>query len=465
MDIGKSRSLRVDGNLLVSLIYNQAGSVSKSLLEAVMNSIDAESSEVRVRLDIDGIHYEVCDDGIGFCSTEEIQKYFEVFGFDHSKDTRKRVYGQFGMGRAQLWAFSRTVFYSNQFSMDVDIKARGLTYIPGKLKESIKGTKIIGEFYDRKTPLELDECKRDLKEIVAYTPIPVYLNDELISTVPTTKKWSIETEDAYFDFKDVSGLKVYNKGVFVCSYPAWKFGIGGVVVSKERLELNMARNDVVVAKCQVWKRIAAVVRKNGLIKTKRKQSLNDDDRFSLIRNWLSGGVNYENISDSKIIKDIRNRGYTINGMLRFPGITECPGDSVPLVADRVQTSKTAFVLSDKVLDWFSVSSAKNLIKCLTELMIRDHVSERTVERIKDFSVVDFDTVASAFNDKHEILAENDLNDRQKVQLEALKFANSHIVHFLRRNIKREIKLARSDTALAFTDGLNLITGCFESFTL
>ena len=283
MEAGKSRNLKVDGNLLVSLIYNQAGSVSKSLLEAVMNSIDAESSEVRVYLDIDGIHYEVHDNGIGFRSTDEIQKYFEVFGFDHSKDSRKRIYGQFGMGRAQLWAFSRTVFYSNQFSMDVNIKARGLTYIPGEIDEPIKGTKIIGEFYNKKTPLELDECKRDLKEMVAYTPIPVYLNDELISTVPSTKNWSIENNDAYFDFKGVTGLKIYNKGIFVCSYPAWKFGIGGVVVSKKRLELNMARNDVVVAKCEVWKRIAQIVRKKGLIKTKKKKGINDDDRFSLIR--------------------------------------------------------------------------------------------------------------------------------------------------------------------------------------
>ena len=66
-------------------------------------------------------------------------------------------------------------------------------------------------------------------------------------------------------------------------------------------------------------------------------------------------------------------------------------------------------------------------------------------------------MAEAFNGKHEILLLKDLNDRQKVQLESIQFAGSSIIRFFRRKMKkRTIKLARSDTALAFTNGRNFI---------
>jgi len=144
-------------------------------------------------------------------------------------------------------------------------------------------------------------------------------------------------------------------------------------------------------------------------------------------------------------------------MLRFPGITQYPGDGVPLVADSVQTSKLAFVINEKVLDWFSVSSPSKLLKCIAHLMERDNEYEYNIELVKEFPVLNFNKVAKAFNEKHKMLLKNDLNDRQKTQLESIQFAGSKIIHLFRRRIKkRTIKLARMDTALAVTNGCNYI---------
>lgn len=452
----ESRALKVDGNLLVSLIYNQAGSISKAILEAIMNAIDAKASEVKVYINSDGIHYEVHDNGIGFSSTKEIQKYFEVFGFDHSQDTRERVYGQFGMGRAQLWAFSRTLFISNAYTMDVDIQARGLTYIPGNIDQPIKGTKILGEFYDAKTPLELDECKRELREMVAYTPVPVYLNDELISTVPSNRKWSIEIDEAYIDCKEIGELKVYNQGIFVRSYPRWKFGLGGTIVSKVRLELNMARNDVVVAKCEVWKRVASVMRKQGATKTEKKKSLTDDDRHFLVRRWISG-EKVDNIFHQRIIKDVRNRAYTIEGMLRYPAVTHCGQGHSARLAEKVQMSKTAFVVHDKTLEWFDANSISELIQKMVNAV--QHPSFRRAwiqERLQEFPIISFEDASRGFCDGHEILSEKELKPRTKLQLKVLRKFNRWFPPMVGKiSVKtqaRELKVAKSDSALAFTNG-------------
>ncbi|MFK5108744.1 ATP-binding protein, partial [Klebsiella pneumoniae] len=56
--------------LLRSVIQRQAGSLSKAVLEAVMNSIDAGAT--RIDVDFDANYVTIKDDGKGFADANEI---------------------------------------------------------------------------------------------------------------------------------------------------------------------------------------------------------------------------------------------------------------------------------------------------------------------------------------------------------------------------------------------------------
>jgi hypothetical protein len=129
-------------NLIVQAIERQAGTVGKSVLEAVMNGIDAKASKIIVAVTEDMIVIE--DDGEGFSSREQIMEVFRVFGQPHeldengvSKDAR---YGTFRIGRGQLFAFGINVWTSNQFEMNVDFRHRFLDFdVEEHAKKSQKG--------------------------------------------------------------------------------------------------------------------------------------------------------------------------------------------------------------------------------------------------------------------------------------------------------------------------------------
>ncbi|GGR13354.1 hypothetical protein GCM10008957_27890 [Deinococcus ruber] len=124
-----TRKFIVSPAIIRNLIERQAGTLEKALMENVMNAIDAGATRVHVTLDRHG--YTVDDDGRGFESNDQIEQYFETFGFEHEGDALQagRTYGTFGIGRGQQWHWASTVYRSRHFSMAVDIRARGLDYL------------------------------------------------------------------------------------------------------------------------------------------------------------------------------------------------------------------------------------------------------------------------------------------------------------------------------------------------
>ncbi len=66
------------------VIERQAGTVAKSALEAVMNSIDAGATRIEVELTPKRL--VIRDNGKGFKSEKEIDDYFAVFGQPHELD-------------------------------------------------------------------------------------------------------------------------------------------------------------------------------------------------------------------------------------------------------------------------------------------------------------------------------------------------------------------------------------------
>ncbi len=253
--LSETRKLSLHPLAIHTFIKAQAGSLGKALSEAVMNSIDAFASAVDVTLTQTGFVLE--DNGQGFRSREEIEAWFETLGFPHD-DGNHRVYGKFGMGRAQMWAFARTVWTSNQFVMRVDVKAKGLDYELDETAQPFAGTRIEAHFYEPMSFQAREMAEQELVNLIRYVPGLVTINGKPANKDPSIEKWDLETPEAYMRFdKSMHSLDVYNGGVLVTHFPRYRFGCSGVVVTKPEatLSLNLARNDILEAECKVWPKI------------------------------------------------------------------------------------------------------------------------------------------------------------------------------------------------------------------
>lgn len=84
--------------MIFKLIFGQAGTQAKAFLESIMNSVDSGSSYIKIDFDKSGTGYVIEDDGCGFKSRDEVERFFEVFGWDHSEiEGNMRKFGNFGL--------------------------------------------------------------------------------------------------------------------------------------------------------------------------------------------------------------------------------------------------------------------------------------------------------------------------------------------------------------------------------
>lgn len=283
--MANQRAFRMHSNLLYSTIMAQAGTIAKAFMEAVQNSIDANATHVDLTLE-DG-RFSIADDGRGFQTLTEIEEYFEQFGTPHVEGDAR--YGRFRMGRGQLFAFGRNTWRSQSFAMHVDVKEKGLAYDLEDDQPVLSGCRVDVDLYDRLSLSERMDIVQQVKELVRFSEIPVTLNGEVISQSPSTLKGFTETPEAYFRLNETGSLKVYNMGMFVREYPRHTFGLGGTVISKTALQVNFARNDILLSQCAVWKKISRYLKEQGGIEVAKKSrsGLTDDERLFVIKGLLA----------------------------------------------------------------------------------------------------------------------------------------------------------------------------------
>tara|TARA_B100000700_G_scaffold68939_1_gene76367 strand:+ start:40216 stop:40944 length:729 start_codon:yes stop_codon:yes gene_type:complete len=236
-----NKTFQAGADLIHQTIYAQAGSIEKGYLEYIMNAVDAGATRIDINMDFNGSTYEIIDNGNGFgshdMSWEEKEKVIELLfgqlGFYHgTKEENHRTYGKFGIGRAQMWAFSKNSWHTHNVKMNVDILNNGLNYEMEKSDEFFDGCKIQGEFYEQLTPNEVNNIKKQLANLAAYAPIDVYFNGTKINRSIEDIKNQFNVEGVRIELKPSSSLKVYNQGVFVREYSNFYFGTGGLTVSK-----------------------------------------------------------------------------------------------------------------------------------------------------------------------------------------------------------------------------------------
>lgn len=490
---GENRSFRMHPALLWSVIQSQAGTPEKALLEAIMNAVDANATHCDITIDAKG--YVVSDDGRGFQSRTEIEEFFETFGTPHKEGDA--TYGKFRMGRGQLFAFSTTLWRSGCFSMDVDIKNRGLSYDLQTNQDVVPGCTITGQWYERFDLAEVIRVTHDLSQLAHWMQITINVNGKKINKLASEQTWSIETDDAYIATKSAGGLAVYNLGALVRIYPAHQFGLSGTIVSKQRLQVNFARNDILLSECLVWKRIRRELDKMCGKLTKKK-TLYDFERDAIAHRFARGEIAFAEVVSIGLVKDVSGNKRTLRELGNAEKLCLAPDQKDWAIGERIMNQKLAFVINSQTLHRFNVDTPEELLvllklrtnisaedeqrlTCLREvesqlraerdemrkqnktinhdnnesyLELNDEVNEigRRERRIIDaypyrctfdnLKTVEFAEVSAHINDTYDLLEESSLSPHQKAMLKALQSASEAITKKINSN--RYKKLSKEE---------------------
>lgn len=467
----ETRTLKMHPALLYSVIKSQAGTLSKAILELIMNSVDAGASRVDIELTRTSV--SVADDGRGFSDRNAIEEFFETFGTPHAEGDA--VYGKFRMGRGQIFAFARNRWRSGDFEMLVDVEGRGLDYELAVQPVPYAGCEISGELYQELSLTEQIRVSDEVAELCCYVSIPVILNGKDITKKLADQKWTAEDEDAYYLIRpNQRSLAVYNLGVLVAHY--YNLGVAGTVVSKKQLEVNFARNDVMQAKCPVWKNIAKVL-KQHVSDEARKPAQTREWRGWQIHNLLTAncgntlGELYDMVAKHKLFTDFGSQHLSLLSVVQkaeVMGVT-LPEDSTSLVADRIHQQRTALVLHPSMSGQFRGLSLSGVLqrigKTLTELLpqyaAQDWQARNQLEEMAklrdalhkaDALVKPLAVLAANIQETWELVPDSKLSKQESILLSAIRIGLNPYVAYAIEQAPRQILVMTSDVADGFTDG-------------
>jgi hypothetical protein len=452
----QTRSFKMHPALLSSVIKQQAGTLQKALLEGVMNSIDAGSSRVDVK--IAPRQVTITDDGKGFQSMGEVAEFFETFGTPHVKGDA--TYGRFRMGRGQMFAFGHNVWRTGEFLMDIDIDApkTGDEYnLPYTLKggmEYVKGCQIVIDLYTPLGPYDMQQCSREISKMVKYAAAPVYINGTQVNEPPVEAKFKESTEDAFIRLSDANTLTVYNLGVLVREYHSSQFGVGGVVISKTQLEVNFARNDV-MASCPVWKRIKKIVDITGAARVRTKTSLSDAEVENAISRVNTGDLKAFDIQNMKIFKDVTGIKWSPAAIAKAAFPTWSTASANDGVADKLIQHRQCLVLDESVISLFE-GDVKTLLARLCLGRAPKHVPFG--EASKEMRSEHLSTPPSLWSANERVW----LSLMEEIQF-TLFYTRQRMnaVPYARHDkdapAPRSLRIGQSNTANAWTDGASQIT--------
>lgn len=470
----------VSKSIIKHHIFSQAGSLYKAILELVANEVDAKASVVNIDIDDDMNTIRVYGNGTGFTSLADVEKLFGCFGFDHETEeelSRNRTYGRFGMGRSQIFCFGKSTWLTNEFKMIVDlnddVSGGDLPYILEECPTSqYDGCHITIDLYKSMDMWERRNLERDLKKNLLYVSCELKINGKTINTPKETVKWTAQEGSLAFKKctdSSVSGLNVYNMGMYIRTYPHSMFGISGDLTSTDKaFDVNVARNDITQHRCELWTQIKPFIK--PFIKKKQTEKLSDMDRAFMLRGLISGTVTFEEVKKQKTITLINGSHTTISRMLSF-------GDGEKFTisptrqsakGEKILSIKTACVLSPDTLENAGVDDLQEFFSLL-EQSLRNEIQNSSkrydsdlntaVHRLSRAKILPFDDATEGLDDNHILLDAKQLTKLDKIKLKALTslangIASSMRQAFYSKDIKlpnRTIIIGESDTAEAWTD--------------
>lgn len=346
----EKRQFRMHPKLLLDVIQRQAGTLAKAILEGIMNAVDAAATQVTVTCDAETV--TITDDGTGFKDRKAIEEFFETFGQPHEEAENKR-FGTFRMGRGQLFAFGHNSWRTGTFSMVVDVAKNGSAYDLDSKLPVVAGCTIQIRLYKPLGIVSQREVEDDIARMVKWLSMPVIFNGKQLSKDPAEGKWDDEDEYAYYKFRESNSLDVYNLGVLAEPVYSSKTGCGGMVVSKQQLRLNFARNSV-MSDCPIYAQIKRKLDSRAA-KDRGKATLTSGQRDHAAKQFLGELITVKEMTGLALFTDVTGRHWKYDGMRNQAHkfrrkITVAPkGDQR---GDVLQQQKLAFVLAQETLERF-----------------------------------------------------------------------------------------------------------------
>jgi len=472
--VEENRRLKAHDHLIFSVIERQAGTLSKALVEGVMNAIDAKCSRIDITLDKAG--FRIVDDGQGFSNKKQIEECFETFGTPHAVDSEGRPldaeYGTFRIGRGQLFAFASTTWRSNQWTMQVDVKNRGLDYTLIKETTESPGCTIDGRLYKELDSWRLTDACEQLVKMCQYVAVPVWLNGALISKNPAALKWDLETKDYYANYKDASssqGLLVYQKGVYVHTLPHYSSKVSGVVVTKKNLVLNMARNDV-MSSCPLMSKVKKDLREAGLKHLNLKKGVLEEAEVSgVLHAWFNDQIDAKAIRKFRLFDDVSGHAWSLEDIrkIRSHGSSWMPltdgaigvafAEAGNLIGDKVIQMQRGLVLDRAIL---SMALGNAGVSALGEEDLVGRIRTATTpsrgQSGASLRCVELEDLAETMESKYDLIPTQQITARDQAHLDAI---HSFVWAFWRmadgtmeKTRSVTLRLGHSNHALAWTDG-------------
>lgn len=468
----------------MDVIRRQAGTLAKAVLEGVMNSIDARSTSVDVT--IERARVIISDDGKGFPSRDEIEKFFEVFGQPHDASEQK-VLGTFRMGRGQQFAFGRNFWRSGEFSMTVDIEKLGLDYQLGTGLPHAPGCRIEIALYESLDPMGLHELERSISKLVKYAEIPVRVNGTQVNKPASLQKWKHTTDDAWFNITPGGngGVDVYNLGVHVAQLSSYECSCSGVIVARKQVRVNFARNDI-MATCPVWRRINPVLRELSGKEKAAPNRLTASQRATIWHEIVAANGDMTKFRDHKLFLDANGDARSLTQIYRararFGAVSNygakavlCFADHDAPLADRVMQAQLALVLDSAMLEMTGYHTPTEFISRIKFSLYAGH----TENLASFFTIGELAIVAQPLaNRQYTVIADEELSPAELIGLRAAEEIASHVVSVVaaeelgeapdwstgerasyydkQRKLMRRIRVGESDTAAGWTDGSTYI---------
>lgn len=436
----ETRRFQMHPRLLLDVIQRQAGSLTKAILEGVMNSVDAGATACTVQVAPTWVTIE--DNGQGMTDRAVIEKFFETFGQPHEEAERK-TYGTFRMGRGQMFAFGANTWRTGPFEMKVDVQAQGLDYQLLTHPGEAAGCRIEIALYRELRPSEVADTVRTLKEWVKYAPGIVTVNGEQANVDPEKEKWDHVTDLAYVRLQRTGGvLSVYNLGVHTLDLPAYRLGSGGTVVSRRQLKVNFARNDI-QSDCPVWQTVLPFLREKTDEKVVRRATLTDAERQRLADRLVQG----EAVPDAHKLKlfttvagrqcsarEVEDKAHEYGGRL-----TVCERGN--LIGDKLHQRKAAFVLAGETLERFGLRAAE-----LPAWVNKLSIPPRWPSHKPAYTLVPFEELAATVNEQFDVLPDDELTVAEAAWLDLARRLAGGLPG------SRRIVVGESDAANGWTDG-------------
>lgn len=476
-DIQSQRhNIEANDSLIRSVIVDQTDNLEKGWREGIQNGIDSPNS-TEVKLSYDSDYTLIRDDGDGVeLSEEEGLKLLTVMGNSSKAADDSETVGEFGIGKGQIIAKGKTVFFSGDTALAFDIKGWGLAaetvpladlyeYLLDKdqewaqavdayiNKDSYDGLGVLVSHYEDEVPSEnsykWNSYKREMKNRFAFVEsvrdTEVHLNGTQISDKEPVDRINTTKSDTHHEVSDLGNtgsveitveegrgsLEVHSGGIYVTDVDSR--GIEGTVVTDQNLRLNFARNEI-KSGCPIWNKVEERLNeiRRKLFSDNNDNEVNQDARKFVAQEIKNHGT--EDLQTEPVFQTATESLVSFNEIVSQSEIAVASTGNP--AADRLEEAYGMIVLDN------TDPATKVLIDNEDELATDEDLPGRAEaqEKAKDEGLmVDYEQV-----NKH------DLAPRKFQKLGIAKLLAEKM------DIKRKIDWGKSDIANAWTDGTTYI---------